>query len=273
MDELDLLWDEIIAYDPSYVNQYEKHEWRKDLLEDDGFFRDMFEQSKQRGFESLKSFKGVEDYWNRVHGQEPKESKALSKVSPLVSDTEDKFNYNPNAIFTGKTFDLPNVVGILTWKNNKNIIDMINGDMAWSNTGIPGNWQRGYSEIMKKKLMTGKYGLDTRTGSLFVLPESEQLRASEEEWDLSLSRDEYHAKVKKLQEEEKAAQEAEEAQAKALAINDWVKTQTSNWVVQAPKTKEDVYKTKYVRSYDQEKINILNPETKIIFCPFPHFQK
>ena len=35
MDELDLLWDEIIAYDPSYVDQYEKNEWRKDLLEDD----------------------------------------------------------------------------------------------------------------------------------------------------------------------------------------------------------------------------------------------
>jgi len=262
MDELDLLWEDIITNDPSYVESYEKHVWKKDILQDDQFFRNIFDFSKSKGFQSLKDFNKVEDYWNRVHGHEPKESKALSKVSPLVSDTEDKFNYNPNAVFTGKTFDLPNVVGILTWKNNKNIIDMINGDMAWSNTGIPGNWQRGYSEIMKKKLMTGKYGLDTRTGSLFILPESEQLRASEEEWDLSLSRDEYHAKVKKIQEEEKAAQEAEEAQTKELAINDWVKTQTSNWVVQAPKTKEDIYETKYVRSYDQEKINILNPNNK-----------
>ncbi len=70
MDELDLLWDEIIAYDPAYVDQYDKHEWRKDILEDDSFLRDMFAQSKTRGFSSLKNFKGVEDYYNKIHGVE-----------------------------------------------------------------------------------------------------------------------------------------------------------------------------------------------------------
>ena len=32
MDELDVLWDEIIAYDPSYVESYEKHNWKKDIF-------------------------------------------------------------------------------------------------------------------------------------------------------------------------------------------------------------------------------------------------
>ena len=262
MDELDLLWDEIVAYDPSYVDQYEKHTWRKDILEDDAFFRDMYDQSKERGFASLSNFGKVEDYWSKVHGikqQGAQDSSFQSRVNPLVSDemnANDADNvYNPNAEYRGEIGQLPNVVRMLTWKNNK---DIINNLATFDGTGIPGFEENDQSENVKRKLMSGKWGLDTQTGALYVLPESQQEAANQEELRLAENIDIRRKKEDATKEEIAEAQEARTAENKFIAVNKWVQTQTTTEVLQS----DDGYKARYINSYDANKIDALNPSNK-----------
>ena len=258
MDELDLLWEEIVAYDPSYVDQYEKHTWRKDILEDDAFFRDMYNQSKERGFASLSNFGKVEDYWKKIHNVQKKDSSFQSGVDPLVSDEMNANDatsvYNPDAEWN--TLEpLSNAVRMLTWKNNKEII---NGIASFADRGIPGFENNDQSENVKRKLMSGKWGLDTQTGALYVLPESQRESANNEELRLA-ENIEIRLKKENLTKEEIAeAQKAKTTQNKFLAVNKWVQTQTTSEVLQS----DDGYKAKYINSYDVNKINALNPSYK-----------
>ena len=145
----------------------------------------MYNQSKERGFASLSNFGKVEDYWKKIHNVQKKDSSFQSGVDPLVSDEMNANDatsvYNPDAEWN--TLEpLSNAVRMLTWKNNKEII---NGIASFADRGIPGFENNDQSENVKRKLMSGKWGLDTQTGALYVLPESQRESANNEELRLA----------------------------------------------------------------------------------------